>query len=152
MTFQQRMALGDPSAILSCFMTTPTPTPRTDKFVKSTNSFVIYGQLRASHEELERQLAEARGKLSEVSQELVETLTSKNTAVNKWADRLEEAEAERDDLAAKLAATESAYRQRIKDLETALLDCLSIFREDDKTTNVTVERQEAWHAILQATL
>jgi hypothetical protein len=34
-------------------------------------------------------------------------------------------------------------------LATALGDALSTFRDDDKTTIITVERQEAWKAALE---
>jgi hypothetical protein len=46
--------------------------------------------------------------------------------------------------------------RRIEELErnadaiaTALGDALSTFRDDDKTTIITVERQEAWKAALE---
>lgn len=40
-------------------------------------------------------------------------------------------------------------QQRIDALSTALRDALSTFRDDDKTTIVTAERQEAWAETLK---
>lgn len=38
--------------------------------------------------------------------------------------------------------------RRIRELEAALADCLSTYREDAKTVLVTEERQEAWVNVL----
>jgi hypothetical protein len=37
---------------------------------------------------------------------------------------------------------------KLEKMATALADCISTFRSDDKTTIITAERQEAWRAAL----
>ena len=46
-----------------------------------------------------------------------------------------------------LAAAERA-ELKLEKMATALADCISTFRSDDKTTIITAERQEAWRAAL----
>lgn len=53
-----------------------------------------------------------------------------NAAIAEGADRLRELDA------------------RVESLKMALGDVLSTFRDDDKTTVITTERQEAWKSVL----
>ena len=47
------------------------------------------------------------------------------------------------------AITRAAHAElKLEKMATALADCISTFRSDDKTTIITAERQEAWRAAL----
>jgi hypothetical protein len=69
-----------------------------------------------------------------------------NAAIAEAAERLRELTKSNDRLEG-LIAQRDARNVR---LTTALRDCLSTFREDDKTTIITAERQEAWRDALNS--
>lgn len=97
-----------------------------------------------------------------------DNLSAVGKAYNAEKDRAEKAETELARLRAEFAVAENwvddligenvrlradlerAERAELKleKMATALADCISTFRSDDKTTIITAERQEAWRAAL----
>ena len=125
-----------------------TATPRTDAALYPMNGVEIVWPDFART--LETELAEAKAEAAHymsVAQKATDDLTRLRAELKELSQAYELNRVSIDELDADRARAERA-ELKLEKMATALADCISTFRSDDKTTIITAERQEAWRAAL----